>query len=160
MRQAPAVLIPFLLILGGCLSAPIPQELVDVAPIPPPEQMTVQDIVRLSRVGLSDEVIAGLIHRRGVADRPSLSGVQLLGEQGVSTSVQLAIIAAYPVAAAPEHRIVYRELFIPLWPVYSRGRWHLGCRIGMYTRTVEEATPKAAPKEPKPADPLPQFVDP
>lgn len=131
MRFVAAVSAPFLLILAGCLSAPIPQELVHVDPMPTPEPLRLQEITRLENAGISDEVIVGLIRTRGVSDRPGV------------------------------HKIfIYRELFIPLWPAYSRGRWHLGLRIGCSYRTAEKEVREILPPEPEKFVPQPRFIDP
>lgn len=136
MKQAPAVLMPFLLSLAGCLSPPIPQELVDVGPPPAPEPLLHEQVARLFRAGISEEVIDGLIRSHGTADRANGAPVQ-------------------------PPRIVYRELFIPLWPSYARGRWHVGLRIGCFYRTVVKEEPaQAAPARPRPPVPQPDFIDP
>jgi hypothetical protein len=160
VKPVAAVLAPFLLILAGCLSAPIPQELVDVGPAPAAEPLSTREIVRLSKAGIADEVIVGLIRSRGLADRPSAAGIAALEKRGVSGQVRLYLLAlpADPPARTPQPRIVYRELFIPLWPSYARGRWHLGLRIGCYTRTVGEQLQEILPQEPP--EELPRFIDP
>jgi len=162
MKQAPAVLTVLLLGLAGCLSPPIPQELVDIGPLPAPESLRTRDIVRLSDAGLSDEVIIGLIRARGMADRVTLPEALQLGNQGVSSSVQLALIAVAPAvpARAPGPRIAYRELFIPLWPSYAGGRCHVGLRIGCYYRTTAEEGLDTVPESPLPPVPQPEFIDP
>ena len=162
MNKAPAVLIPLTLMLAGCLSPPLPQDVVDGRPPPGPEPLLPQEIVNLSRAGVSDEVIVGLIRRRGVSNRPALAEVRMLGDQGVSTTVQLTLLAR-PFDAAPrraEPRIVYRELFIPLWPSYARGRWQVGLRIGCFYRAVEEQPPVVRPPDPRPSLPQPEHIDP
>ena len=127
MKRASAILLPVLLALAGCLSPPLPEELVDVDRPAAPEPLLPQEMTRLSRVGISEEVVLELVRTRGVADRRE--------------------------TRTPKPTIVYRELFIPLWPVYGGGRWHVGCRIGIFCRTVEE--------EPSPPpEPQPDFVDP
>ena len=159
MRFVAAIPLPFLLLLAGCLSAPIPQDLVDVRPLPAAEPVRTQEIVRLSNAGISDEVIVGLIRTRGVADRPSVPQIAMLR---ISSQVQLALLAS-PTQAPPrkrEPRIVYRELFVPLWPSYSGGRWHLGLRIGCYYRTAEDEVQEIVPQEPEPSMPQPRFIDP
>jgi len=160
MKPAAAALA--LMVLGGCLSAPIPQELVDVSPFSAPEPLLTQEIVRLSKAGLSDEVLIGLIRSRGVADRPRVEGIVALGQQGVSGPVQLILLAVPSTAPArtPEPRIVYREFFIPLWPSYSRGRWHFGLRVGCYTRTLDGTLEAILPQEPESSTPLPDLIDP
>ena len=156
-NHASAVL---LLALLGCLSPPIPRELVEATPPPVPEPMKLNEVIRLSEAGLSDEVIVGLVRTRGVGERLSLSEVLVLGHRGVSTAVQLALVTAPPAGPArtPAPRIVYRELYIPLWPVYGGGRWRLGCRIGILHGTEEP--PPAPSKKPQPPVPQPESIDP
>src|ERR1043165_8754886 len=98
MKRTSAVLLPLVLALAGCLSPPIPQELVEVDRPAAPEPLLPQEMTRLSRAGISEDVVLELVRSRGVADR----------------------------AAAPmlKSTVVYRELFIPLWPSYAGGRWH------------------------------------
>ena len=162
MRQATAILTVLLLGLAGCFSPPIPQELVDVGPPPASEPMRTPDILRLSNAGLSDEVVIELIRTRGMADHLTLSDAVQLGNLGVSTAVQLALVTAPPAlqARAPGPRIVYRELFIPLWPSYAGGRWHVGLHIGCYYRAGPEEPVKVAPEAPRPPAPQPDFIDP
>jgi hypothetical protein len=159
MRFVTAVLASFLLILAGCLSAPIPQELTDVNPAPGPEALLTKEVVRLSKAGVTDEVLIELIRIRGVADLPSLATISSLR---VSSQVQLALITAPAGAPArkPEPRIVYRELFIPFWPSYSGGRWHLALRLGCYVRTEDREGSELVPPEPEPSVPLPRLIDP
>jgi len=158
MRIVSAALASFLWFLAGCLSAPIPQELTDVVPPPAPEPLLTKDVVRLSKAGVTDDVLIELIRSHGVADLPSLATVSALR---VSSQVQLALITA-PAAPArkPEPRIVYREFFIPFWPSYSGGRWHLALRLGCYVRTEDREDPEVVPPETEPAVPLPRFIDP
>jgi hypothetical protein len=124
--------------------------------------MRTSDVVRLSDAGLSDEVIIGLIRSRGMADRLTLSEAVQLGNQGVSSAVQLALVAVPPAlpARVPGPRVVYRELFIPLWPSYAGGRWHVGLRIGCYYRAGAEEPVKVASEPPRPTAPQPEFIDP
>ncbi len=159
MRVVAAVFAPFLLLLAGCLSAPIAQELVDGAPVPPPEPLRTQEIVRLSNAGISEEVIVGLIRTRGVADRPSVAQIARLP---LAIRVRATLVASPAEAPArkPAPRIVYRELWIPLWPSYSGGRWHLGLRIGCYYRTVPELVPEIVLPEPELPESPPPFIDP
>jgi len=159
MRFVAGIAAPFLLLLAGCLSAPVPQELVDATPVPAPEPLHIREILRLSKAGISDEVIVGLIRTRGIADRPNLKGITMLP---VSTQVQLYLLAS-PAEAPPQKpqpRIVYREFYIPLWPSYSRGHWHLGLRVGCYTKTEEGEVQEILPPEPDSSPPLPRFIEP
>jgi hypothetical protein len=123
--------------------------------------MKVADVVRLSDAGVSDEVVVGLVRSRGLAEHLTLSEVLVLGHRGVSTAVQLALVTAPPTAAArtPAPRIAYRELYIPLWPVYGGGRWRLGCRIGIFHGTEAELPP-APPVKPQTPVEQPESIDP
>jgi hypothetical protein len=130
MRRSPAVLTPFLLILAGCLSPPIPEELLNVDRPRAADPMDAQDMARLSRAGISEEVMLELLQTRGVADRPPAAE-----------------------ARTPKRTIVFRELFVPLWPFYGGGCWHFGCRMGIFYRTVLEEPPR--PPAPEPGSPQP-----
>jgi hypothetical protein len=159
VKRFVGVTAPSLLLLAGCLSAPVPERLADVDPITAPEPLRVREIVRLSNAGISDDVIVGLIRSRGVADRPSVAELLTLG---VSLQVQLTLLALP--AAVPERRpgprIVYRELFVPVWPSYSHGYWHLGLRIGCYYRTEDGELKEVLPREPETSSSPPRVVDP
>lgn len=159
MRFVAAVFAPFLILLSGCLSAPLPQELVDRDFVPAPKPLRIREIVRLSDAGIGDEVIVELIRIRGVADRPGAEQISMLR---VSRQVRLFLLASP--AEAPERKpvptIVYRELFIPLWPSYAGGRWHLGLRMGCYYRIMEKEVQEIVPQEAEAPVPQPQFVDP
>lgn len=135
MKYGLAFLAPLVLTLGGCLSPPIPSELVDVEPFAAPEPLTTAEVQKLARAGLSEEVVDGLIRARGISDRPA--------------------------AAAPTTtRLVYRELFIPVWPSYAGGRWRVGLRCGWYYRRVEETPVRTEEPAPEPPGPKPQIIDP
>ena len=127
-KPAPAVLAPWLLTLTGCLSAPIPEELTDVAPPPAVEPLTTREVSRLAGAGISSELIAELIRSHNVPQPPR------------------------------EGRIVYRELYVPLWPSYAGGKWRIGLRIGCYVRRAVEES-QVLMSEPGP-EPQPLFVDP
>lgn len=120
------LLAPVVLTLAGCLSAPIPQELVDVDPPPSMEPLTAREVSRLANAGISAGLIAELVRSHAALQAPR------------------------------RERIVYRELILPLWPSYARGRWRLGVRIGCYVRRAAEVL--EAP--PAPPEPSPLFVDP
>jgi len=161
MKRA-SIAIPLLLVLAGCLSPPLPQDVVDGRPPPSREPLLTQEVVKLSRAGVSDEVIVDLIRSRGVSNRPGLADIRRLEEQGVSTNVRLYLLAV-PFGALPpraEPKVVVRELFIPLWPSYARGRWRIGLRLEWMTRTTEEQPPIVRPPEPRPSLPQPDRLDP
>jgi hypothetical protein len=161
MKRA-SVAIPLLLILAGCLSPPLPQDVVEVRPPPSREPLLTQEVVKLSQAGVSDEVIVGLIRSRGVSNRPGLADIRRLEEQGVSSNVRLFLLAS-PFGALPpraEPKFVVREFFIPLWPSYAGGRWRIGLRLECLTRTPEEQPPTVRPPEPRPSLPQPDRLDP
>jgi hypothetical protein len=160
MKRALAILAPWLLLLGGCLSAPLAQDLIPVRQSTPPEPLRIQEIVRLSNAGISEETIIGLIKARGILDRPNLQGTLKLKDEGVGDAVILVLLGSTPAERPkPRPRIVYRELFIPLWPSYSGGRWHLGLRMACTWRVSPEGE-LPEPVEPEVVEPLPQVVDP
>ncbi|MBI3854886.1 MAG: hypothetical protein HY293_04265 [Planctomycetes bacterium] len=145
-KTAFAVLVLF---LGGCMSA----ELVPVGP----EPLRVKEIQTLSRVGIPSDVILELLCERGVAERTSPERAAALRRAGVDESVVRELLASAPKAPAPEPVLVVRDLYVPLWPAYSRGHWHLGLRVACSYRSFREATPV---EEPDIVEPLPDLIDP
>jgi hypothetical protein len=93
-----ALIALLVLVLTGCYSVPV-EDLSPAATEPP---LSAADIDRLSRAGLSDEVVQETVERRGIAE---------LGE---------------PELEKPACRT---ELVIPWWPFYTGGRWRWGVRI-------------------------------
>jgi hypothetical protein len=162
MRQAFSILAPFLIAETGCLSAPVPQELVDVGPPSLQEPLFVEEGVRLSRTGISREVILELIRNRGIADRSDLGGIVALGREGVGEPVILVPPATppNPPERKPAPGIVYRDLFIPLWPSYSRGHWHWGLRVACYSPVVDKEVQEIRPYDSVRPEIPPRAVDP
>jgi len=162
MKQAVAVLALAMTALAGCISAPVPQELVDVRSGMLAEPVKFDEILRLSNAGIASDVIVEQIRSRGISDRPRLENLVALQRAGVAQAVVLPLVASPP--TPPQNRsepsIVYRDLFIPLWPSFSRGRWHLGLRISCYYRTSEEAPAGIPAQEPASPRPLPTIIEP
>ena len=149
MRRALAI---FLLLLGGCVSGPAPDDLVLPQNRPSPEPLRLSEIVRLSKAGLSEETIVGLIQERGIVEQPGPETTQRLKSAGVSDGVLLTLAATPPAApAAPRPRLVQRDLYLPLWPVYSGGRFRLGIRSSCWVRAAPE------PWTVEPPEPLEEF---
>lgn len=144
------------------MTAPVPQELVDAGPAPAAPPLLLREVVQLSRIGISDDVIVELIRKQGIADRPDLGGIVALQNEGVRQPVLLVLLASprNPPLPKPAPRIVTRDLYLPLWPSYSRGHWHLGLRIACTYRSVEEEVREIAPPPPESAKPLPGSIDP
>ena len=131
MRQSLALLASGLLLLAGCMSAPVPPELIPAAAPPAPSRLLLKDIVRLSQAGIADDLIIELIERHPTPPLPSLDTVVALKERGVRDPVLRALMAKPPQPPPPpakKEALVYREFSVPLWPNYSRGGWHLGFR--------------------------------
>jgi hypothetical protein len=161
MKQALGILTPLLFAAGGCMSGPIPQELAEGYPASIPEPLSVTEVVRLSRAGISDDLIVGLVKTRGLAGRPDLWGTVALRKVGVTDPVMLVLLASpqNPTPRQPAPQMVYREFTIPLWPSYSRGRWHLGLRMTCMVRASEEP-PKSLSERPELNEPFPEVIDP
>lgn len=161
MIRALAILAPWLLVLGGCLSAPVSQDLIPVQEPAPVEPLRLKDVVRLSNAGILEDTIVGLIKARGIVEKPSLAGAQRLKAEGVGDGVLLVLLGSTPAERPkPGAKIVYRELFIPLWPSYSGGRWHLGLRMACYYRVSPEGELLEPVEPPEIVEPLPRSIDP
>ena len=89
MKQTLVILAPLLFAAGGCLSGPIPCELAEGYPASIPEALSVTEVVRLSKAGISDDLIVGLVKTRGLAGRPDLWGTVALRKVGVTDPVML-----------------------------------------------------------------------
>jgi hypothetical protein len=156
-------LVSFLFFLGGCLSAPVPEDLTGMGKPSAPTPLLMKEIVRLSDAGIPDDVIIDLIHARGIVARPSESGTALLVERGVSPPVLAKLLATRP--AEPQKRIlssvVYRDFFIPYWPSFSQGHWRLGLRIACFYRDPAAGNiQEFLEEEPKFVDPVPRTISP
>ncbi len=146
MRRALAI---FVMLLGGCVTGPAPDDLVLPQNRPSPDPLRLSEVVRLSKAGLSEETIVGLIQERGIVEQPGPARTQRLKSAGVSDGV-LLMLATTPPAAPPEPRpkLVQRNLYLPLWPVYSGGRFRFGIRSSCWVWTAPEPPPG------EPAEPL------
>lgn len=161
MKRALAILAPLLVLLGGCLSAPVAQELVPVQGPPAPPPILMKEVVRLSEAGISDRTVIELIRAHGVLQRPGPEGLRRLKEQGVSEPVLRSLSAAPQVERPAKLRpiLVYREFYIPLWPSYSAGKWRSGLRVAVYHEGEDEAR-EEFPEEPDDGRPLPLILEP
>jgi hypothetical protein len=155
MRRALAI---SLLLLGGCVSGPAPDDLVLPPYRPSPDPLRLSEVVRLSKAGLTEETIVGLIQERGIVEQPGPERTRRLKSAGVSDGV-LRTLAATPPAAPPASRpkFVQRDLYLPLWPVYSGGRFRLGIRSSCWVQAAPEP-PGVGPAEP--LEEPPPVVDP
>ena len=159
MRRALAFPAVLTLLLAGCVSGPAPEDLVLLQDYPPPDPLRLSEVVRLSKAGVSDGTIVGLIRTRGIVEQPAPAKARRLQSAGVSDGV-LAALAATPPAepAPPRPKLVYRDLYLPLWPAYGGGRFHFGIRSGCWYRVAPDPRPAVA--APEPEDPLPEILDP
>lgn len=105
--------------------------------------VTMNDVVRLSRSGVSESVIINHIQNRGVERRPETHDIISLHQQGVSetviTAMQRCPAGRPPAVAAPAFErpavVVHREYrpapraYIPAYPTYRRAHvYHHGPR--------------------------------
>ena len=157
MRRALAIPAILTLLPLGCVSGPAPEDLILLQDYPPPDPVRLTEVVRLSRAGVSEETIVDLLQERGSAEQPGPEKTRRLKSAGVSDGV-LGVLASTPAAEPPppRQRFVYRDLYLPLWPVYSGGRFRFGIRSGCWYR-VE---PKPAATVPEPEEPLPEVLEP
>jgi hypothetical protein len=160
MRRA--LLIPALwplLLVVGCVSSPAPEDLVLPQNPSPAEPLRLSDVVRLSRAGLSDETIVDLIRTRGIAEQPDVGKAIRLHSAGVSNVVLGTLASTKPVEPPPPRsKMVVRDLYLPLWPVYSGGRFRFGIRSTCWVRGAPEPPP--AVEAPEPAEPLSDILEP
>ena len=149
----------FVVFLAGCVSGPAPDDLVLPQNPSPPDPVRLSEVLRLSKAGLSDDTILGLLRERGSAEQPGLEKMQRLKSAGVSDGV-LGALASTPAAEPPPPRgkLVYRDLYLPLWPVYSGGRFRFGIRSGCWVRIPPE--PETTVPPPAVEEPLPEILEP
>jgi|SRR6185295_7411562 hypothetical protein len=88
------------LLLAGCVVGPVPRYRVRQVK---PAGISSEEVVRLTKAGLSDSVLLEKIKSEGVAARPSADQVVSLKNEGVSETVIGAMLTA-PVV--PEERTV------------------------------------------------------
>jgi len=159
MRRALAIPAVLTLLLVGCVSGPAPEDLVLLQDYPPPDPLRLSEVVRLSKAGLSDDTIVELIKEHGIVEQPAPAKARRLQSAGVSDGV-LAALAATPPAEprAPRAKLVYRDLYLPLWPVYGGGRFHFGISSGCWYRVASDPRPAVAALEPE--EPLPESLEP
>jgi hypothetical protein len=110
MSKGFLALIIIVYLASGCAPPyyrPVP--IYDSAPPPPPATpaVSVEDVITLSRAGVSEEVILAKIQTAGVIAKPSTEQIVALKQAGVSDRVIEAMLTARaPVAAAPERPVL------------------------------------------------------
>jgi hypothetical protein len=94
-------------------------------PLPATPAVSVEDVITLSRAGVSEEVILAKIQTAGVIAKPSTEQIVALKQAGVSDRVIEAMLTARaPVAVAPERPVIhYRYEYYPRW-YYSPWWWY------------------------------------
>lgn len=106
------------LLLGGCMVEPTLHY--PAREIPPP--LSMGDISRLAKEGVSDPVIVDLIKSRGIDARPSADEIVALKKEGLSDAVLEAVSAAPLRAAQPilaEETPGYPAFYPSYYPYYS-----------------------------------------
>ncbi len=156
MKRALAV---SLALLAGCVTGPAPDDLVLSLDPPSPDPLRLSEIIRLSKAGISEGTILALLRERGSAEQPGPEKTQRLRSAGVSDGVLMVLASTRPAEPPPPRgKLVYRDLYLPLWPVYSGGRFRFGIRSGCWYRVEPEAGPVA--EAPEPEEPLPETLEP
>jgi hypothetical protein len=109
MRTAAWFFVLSLWLLAGCVVAPVPRYRVRQVK---PAGISAEEVVRLTKAGLSDSVVLEKIKSEGVAARPSAEQVVSLKNDGVSEAVVGAMLTA-PVVEERTVEVVYD------YPYYS-----------------------------------------
>ena len=92
---------------------------------------------------------------RGIVEQPGPERTQRLKSAGVTDGVLLTLAATPPAAPpAPRPKLVQRALYLPLWPVYSEGRFRLGIRSSCWVRAAPEPRPVEPPDPPEEPPPV------
>jgi hypothetical protein len=122
-------------LLGGCVypyarSVPIYES----APPPRPltQPVTVEDVLKLSAAGVSEDIILAKLQAEGVAAKPSAEQIVTLKTAGVSDRVIAEMLAARaPVTREPERPVVYYRYeyypgwyYYPWWYAWPSPYWH------------------------------------
>jgi hypothetical protein len=127
--------------LAGCIYAPARRYPV-YGEIPPPRPaahpVSAEDVTKLVRAGVGEEVILARIRAEGVTSRPSAAQVVSMKTDGVGDRIIDAMISAEPASAreAPP-RVIYRYEDAPwwvdpwwtAWPYCSPWHWHFHWRF-------------------------------
>jgi len=107
------------LTLGGCYIGPAPGY--RVREVRPPG-LTIDEVVKLTKSGLSDDVVLEKIKEAGVATRPTSEQLAGLKHEGVSDRVLKALVDA-PVTGAEQRVVEYvyypRSYYYPYYYPYS-----------------------------------------
>lgn len=117
-----AVLLGLVLgVASGCVG-PAPRYRVrTVTPAPPP--LLQEEIVRMSKAGLSDAVLIEKINTDGLEARPTAEQIASLKKEGVSDAVLRAMISA-PVRERTAERLIYTEPYPYEYSYYYSPWWH------------------------------------
>jgi hypothetical protein len=75
-----------------------------------------EDVVKMSKAGLSDAVLIDKIREDGVTAKPSAAQVESLKKEGVSDAVIAALLTAK--VAEPERRVEYYPTYAYSYPYY------------------------------------------
>jgi hypothetical protein len=107
------------LILGGCYVAPYPRY--RVREVRPPG-LTTEEVVKLTKSGLSDDVVVEKIKEAGVTVRPTADQLAALKQEGVSDRVLQALVEA-PITGTEQRVVEYvyypRSYYYPYYYPYS-----------------------------------------
>jgi len=107
------------LTLGGCYVGPTPRY--RVREVHPPG-LTMEEVVKMTKSGLSDDIIAEKLKETGVAARPTADQLAGLKREGVSDQVLKAIVDA-PVTGSEQKVVEYvyypRSYYYPYYYPYS-----------------------------------------
>ena len=107
------------LILGGCYVGPAPRY--RVREVRPPG-LTAEELVKMTKSGLSDDVVLEKIKEVGVATKPTSDQLASLKQQGLSDKVLKAIVDA-PVTGSEQRVVEYvyypRSYYYPYYYPYS-----------------------------------------
>jgi hypothetical protein len=109
------------LLLQGCVLEPVPRYRIRETR---PAGASSEEILKMSKSGLSDDVILLKIKEDGLASKPTADQLKSLKEEGVSDTVLKAMVRA-PVTG-PEQRVVEyvyypRSSYYPYYYPYSWG---------------------------------------
>jgi len=114
------------LTLAGCYIGPAPGY--RVREVRPPG-LTIDEVVKLTKSGLSDDVVLEKIKEAGVATRPTSDQLASLKQEGVSERVLKALVDA-PITGAERRVVEYvyypRSYYYPYYYPYSYYPYYWG----------------------------------
>lgn len=116
-----------LLLFGGCvIGDPYPEW---TPPSPPAAPLSVQDVIKFLKGGISEEAIAAKVRMDGIDARPTRAELRALREAGAGDTL-LAVLQTAPLPSAPTvPPVPTKELEIHCWPPFHAfpGLWvHAG----------------------------------